>query len=219
MHGKQKKTKSDTVIEVVKDGPYIVKNVEIFKNSRGQSIEAKSTMALCRCGGSANKPFCDGTHGKTGFSGKLEKDISKDKKETFKGKEIDILDNPGVCSHAGFCDGNLPKVFWKFENGKRIPHPDAASKDEIEQVIKMCPSGSLSYALRGKVYNEQDREPSVFVARDGPYFITGYAELKDEIGTKPESREHYTLCRCGGSKNKPFCDGNHWHIKFKDEKN
>jgi len=49
--------------------------------------------------------------------------------------------------------------------------------------------------------------------------LSGGIDFKDPTGAEPESKEHYTLCRCGGSKNKPFCDGTHWHIKFKDDKN
>ena len=109
-------------------------------------------------------------------------------------------------------------MFFTFENGKRISHPDNATKDEVIKTIKKCPSGSLSYKLKGKVFDEQDRQAAIFVARDGPLYITGYPDLKDEINSKPFSKEHYTLCRCGLSKNKPFCDGGH-RGKFNDEKN
>lgn len=100
-----KEENSKLSIEASQNGPYIVKNVNILKNSKGIKLETKEVMALCRCGGSENKPFCDGTHGKIGFSSKLERDRSKDKREEFEGKEVTILDNEGVCSHAGFCDG------------------------------------------------------------------------------------------------------------------
>ena len=206
-------------IKVLKDGPYVVKNISNFKNSKGEKIEAKEVMVLCRCGHSNNKPFCDGTHSKIGFSGKLEKDRSKDKRNSFKGKNVNVLDNPGMCSHAGFCDGNLKSVFWTLEDGKRIAHPDEASKEEVIKIINMCPSGALSYEIDGKIYDKQNREPGITVSKDGPYNIVGSPELKDEINSKPDSTEHYTLCRCGGSKNKPFCDGSHFEIKFKDDKN
>jgi len=63
-------------IKVMKNGPYVVSNLENFKNSKFEPIENKETMALCRCGASANKPFCDGTHGKISFDSKLEADRS-----------------------------------------------------------------------------------------------------------------------------------------------
>ena len=66
---------------------------------------------------------------------------------------------------------------------------------------------------------DQDRAPMVTVTKDGPYAITGGIELADQPRGEGASTEHYTLCRCGGSKNKPFCDGTHWQSGFKDENN
>ncbi len=63
----------------------------------------------------------------------------------------------------------------------------------------------------------------VTVSKDGPYEVAGGPELRAEPAEgpqpRPDSGEHYTLCRCGGSKNKPFCDGTHWEIEFKDDRN
>jgi len=203
-------------IEPMKDGPYVVTNITKFTNSKGEHILCKRKMALCRCGGSKAKPFCDGTHGKIGFKdNKLPEATPQDRKD-FGGREITISDNEGVCSHSSRCDGNLPKVFWKFENNKRIPLPDNATKDELIRVIKLCPSGALAYKLQEKLYHTQERQPGISIRKDGPLQVVGYPLLKDN---KPDSPEHYTLCRCGGSKNKPFCDGSHWYIRFSDKKN
>ena len=57
------------------------------------------------------------------------------------------------------------------------------------------------------------------MTKDGPYAVTGGIELAGQPRGEGASLEHYPLCRCGGSKNKPFCDGTHWSIKFRDEKN
>ena len=54
-------------IEIAKDGPLIIKGVKELKKSNGENIEVKDVIHLCRCGSSGNKPFCDGTHRKTGF--------------------------------------------------------------------------------------------------------------------------------------------------------
>lgn len=81
----------------------------------------------------------------------------------------------------------------------------------------MCPSGALRYTKEGVLYKDQDREPAITLAKNGPYRVVGGPELRDVNNSKPESKEHYTLCRCGGSKNKPFCDGTHWDINFMDD--
>ncbi|MHC4278522.1 MAG: CDGSH iron-sulfur domain-containing protein, partial [Planctomycetota bacterium] len=78
---------------------------------------------------------------------------------------------------------------------------------------------ALNYAKDGVLHKDQGREPVIEVTKDGPYRVVGGIELNDPVDSQPESREHYTLCRCGGSKNKPFCCGEHWHIGFEDDKN
>jgi len=204
-------------IECSQNGPYIVKDLEKLRNSKGDEIKTNPTIALCRCGGSSNKPFCDGTHTKNGFSGEKLDDGKKDKRENYGGEGITIHDNRGICSHAGFCTDNLAKVFRL----KQEPWIDAkgAKAEEIINVIKKCPSGALSYSVDGAEHSDQDRKPMITVSKDGPYSVIGNIELKEVPRMERVSKEHCTLCRCGGSKNKPFCDGSHWYIKFKDEKN
>jgi glutamate synthase domain-containing protein 2/CDGSH-type Zn-finger protein/rubredoxin len=201
-------------IEATLNGPYRFRNLKNFKTSRGESIKTEPEMVLCRCGHSSHKPFCDGTHVKIGFSSdKLEGRVP-DRLDDYEGKEITIHDNRGVCSHAGYCTDNLPSVF--IMGKEPWIDPNGASADEIA-VIKMCPSGALSYTRDGVLYKDQDREPAMSLSKNGPYRVVGGPELKDVNNSTPESKEHYTLCRCGGSKNKPFCDGTHWYINFKDD--
>ena len=80
-------------VECKLDGPYLVKGLNDLRNSRGNSIPTKSVIALCRCGGSANKPFCDGTHQENGFSGAKLVDGSADRRDTYQGQRITIHDN------------------------------------------------------------------------------------------------------------------------------
>jgi len=203
-------------IKVTKNGPYAVRDLETLKNSRGEQIETKPAMILCRCGKSAKKPFCDSTHSMIGFTDEKQEGRPADTMDHYKGEAITIHDNRGVCSHAGHCTDNLKKVF-RMDKEPWID-PDGEETKKIAEVIKMCPSGALSYTLEGDDYKDQDRDPSITVSKDGPYRVQGEPDFEDPDGNTPESKEHYALCRCGGSKNKPFCDGSHWYIKFKDEK-
>jgi CDGSH-type Zn-finger protein len=204
------------VIEVTKNGPYIVRNLKNFRNSKGVFIRSQPVMALCRCGGSSNKPFCDGIHVKIGFSAGKHEDRVPDRLDTYEGGHITIHDNRGVCSHVGHCTDNLPTVF-RMEIEPWID-PGGAEPEEIARVIRMCPSGALSYSKDGILYKDWENQQEIFIAHNRPYHVSGI-ELRDPDGNTPETPDHYTLCRCGGSKNKPFCDGTHWNIKFEDEKN
>ena len=205
------------------NGPYYLLNdrkmhvVDNLQNSKGEKLSNIHGIALCRCGGSKNKPFCDGTHGINGFKSEKLTDGSKNKRERYACEKVTVNDNRGICAHSGVCTNNLAKVF----RSKTEPWIDAdgATVEEIIKTVKQCPSGALSYSIDDVEYKDQDREPMLTVSKDGPYHITGGIELIDESFGAGASKEHYTLCRCGGSKNKPFCDGTHWYIKFKDEKN
>lgn len=205
------------IIEPVVNGPLLVRNLGDFRNSSGDAIETKPVMLLCRCGGSSNKPFCDSTHHKIGFKSDKSNDRLPDRLDDYAGKKITIHDNRCVCAHAKFCTDNSPAVF--DVKAKPWIHPDADEPEKTARTIRMCPSGALSYTKDGILYKDQDREPAIIVSKNGPYYVVGGIELKDTSGVKPESKEHYTLCRCGASKNKPFCDGAHWDINFRDDDN
>ena len=198
------------------DGPYLVKDLKNLVNQKGP-VETRETMALCRCGGSSNKPFCDGTHQSNGFSSaKLDGRVT-DQRDDYVGKDITIHDNRGICAHAGRCTDGLAAVFHLRE--EPWIYPDSATRDEIIATIKTCPSGALSYSVDNEEHRDQDREPSVFIAPNGPYVVTGNPDLNMTERADGASVEHFTLCRCGGSKNKPFCDGTHWSNGFTDDKN
>ncbi|MEE8054712.1 MAG: CDGSH iron-sulfur domain-containing protein [Gammaproteobacteria bacterium] len=209
-------------IACLPNGPYYLLNdmtpkaIPNIQTSKGGPCSTITGVALCRCGGSNNKPFCDGTHGKNGFTDEKLADGSLDKRANYVGKRITIHDNRGICAHAGYCTDNLASVF-KLKEEPWID-PDGAAVKEIIETIKRCPSGALSYTVDNVEHRDQDREPMVTVTKDGPYAITGGIELLEQPLGEGASIEHYTLCRCGGSKNKPFCDGTHWSIKFQDDK-
>ena len=94
--------------------------------------------------------------------------------------------------------------------------PDGATIAEIISTIDKCPSGALSYAIDGVEGASVARPPKVVVTDNGPYAVSGGIDLVNQEFGDGASREHYTLCRCGASANKPFCDGSHWRIEFRD---
>ena len=205
---------SKTEIKTSKNGPLVLKNPKEFTEANGNTfpIEKKAT-ALCRCGESKNKPFCDGTHGKINWTSEKLKGRQPRRVDSYKGKEITIHDDRGICSHAGFCTDGLPKVFQM--GVEPWINPNAETVEKIIKTIKKCPSGALSYSIDGVKYDNFSEKPDIKITEDGPYYIKGSIELEDE--DKPESKEHFALCRCGKSKNKPFCNGQHWYTKFTDE--
>ena len=205
------------IIEPTINGPYRVRNIARLYNSKGKTIATQPEMYLCRCGGSGNKPFCDGTHMRIGFKSDKNPDRVPDRLDDYVGKDITIHDNRGVCAHSGHCTDNSPAVFRMGQEPWIDPNADDA--DRTATTVTMCPSGALNYAKDGIPHKDQSREPGIEVTKDGPYRVVGGIGLNDPAGSQPECGEHYTLCRCGGSKNKPFCCGEHWHIRFKDDKN
>ncbi len=125
------------------NGAYTVKNVNNLINSRSETIGTKPVFQLCSCGGSNNKPFCDGTHRKIGFSSDKVEGRKLDKIDTYEGKEITIYDNHAVCTGAGLCVEHSPGIF----NPQRKPwiNPDAEEAEKTASTIRLCPSGALSY--------------------------------------------------------------------------
>jgi len=198
------------------NGPYRLSAIEETRLQRqsGAQYSMVGAVALCRCGGSRKKPFCDGTHGSNGFSSANKADASLNKREIYSGRRITIFDNRAICAHAGICTDRLKSVFRYGEE----PWIDAsgASLEEVIETIRKCPSGALSYDIDGVQPAPPPREPMVTVADNGPYLITGGVELMNVEFGDGASKEHYTLCRCGASQNKPFCDGSHWAVEFKD---
>ncbi len=197
----------------------VPKVVENIQDSTGEPITKIESIALCRCGGSRNKPFCDGTHGPLGFSSENKSSPqTPDRRKEYVGKKITIHDNRRLCSHSAECLRNLESVFRLGE--RPWINPEGASFESIIETVEKCPSGALSYSIDGLEYRDQaSRKPVVTVGKNGPYYITGGIELVGvEDWAVGASKEHYALCRCGASNNKPFCDGTHLSIKFNDEK-
>lgn len=220
-------------IKIVKNGPYLVSgdiplsemNIQI--NSLGnyyekiRDIPVEGQYALCRCGRSKNMPFCDGTHHSVDFDGTLtaSREPFKDQIKTFEGKNLLLEDAEPLCAIARFCHAGNEDVWTLVEN--------SVDKNDEILAIKLatdCPSGRL--VMVDKLTNqpiEPSFEPSIVVLQDpekncsGPLWVRGYVKVEDENGAPFEKRNRVTLCRCGKSQNKPFCDGTHIDIGFTDK--
>jgi CDGSH-type Zn-finger protein/truncated hemoglobin YjbI/ferredoxin len=211
-------------IQTARNGPYLATNVRLLRDYLGQEIPAPPQVALCRCGGSAAKPSCDGSCASNGFTDAKDPKRVPDRLDTYPGVQLTVLDNRGTCQHSGLCTDRLPTVFRAGQ--EPFVAPSGARMDEIISAVRNCPSGALGFAIDGKVARGQTdwgdtREPAIEVTKDGPYRVTGGIELTDADGT-PVARndgaslEHYAVCRCGHSQNKPFCSGMHWYVDFRD---
>jgi CDGSH-type Zn-finger protein len=228
-----KTTVSTANVQVSRDGPYLVsgglplRTETIGTNREGESVTWEpgkkyspgASYALCRCGHSAHKPFCDGTHGRVNFDG-TETASHKpylDQAKRTKGPTMSLTDAEDLCALGRFCEPH-GKV-WKLVT--QTDH-SAARKIFVQEACD-CPSGRLvawDNATGQPV--EPRHEPSIALIEDpakkcsGPLWVRGGVQVVAADGFSYEVRNRVTLCRCGASRNKPFCDGQHVAIKFQD---
>ncbi|MGE0043762.1 MAG: CDGSH iron-sulfur domain-containing protein [Vicinamibacterales bacterium] len=211
MSDEQKKVPT---IEPLPNGPYRVTHLARLEGLYGAAAHDTPEMVkLCRCGGSKNKPFCDGSHRTNGFSDAKSPDRVPDRRDDYVAEGITIHDNRGICAHAGKCTDGLAAVFRLRE--EPWIHAGAASPADVAAVIDTCPSGALSYTIDGIEHRDGAGDPVVGYVPNGPYVVRGGAAALAGVaqGAGASSRR-YALCRCGRSTNKPFCSGAHWTHEF-----
>lgn len=220
-------------VKITRDGPYLVsgklplaKEIIVvdregipFEWQPGEKFPDKETYALCRCGESKHKPFCDGSHAEAGFDGTetASRETFLDQAERISGKDIALLDAPGFCSRARFC--HQAGGIWGL-----VPEADdTVSRELAEKIAGQCPAGRLViWDKKAEKPVEPAFEKSVSLVEDpdagvsGPIWLKGGILLESADGTKYETRNRVTLCRCGQSGNKPFCDGSHIDTEFND---
>jgi len=215
-------------VKVTPNGPYIVSgSVPLsrkiivtdeegysYKWHEDRKYELQNQYALCRCGNSRNKPFCDGAHLKNTFDGSetATREPYITQTENIEGPELDLTDAQELCASARFCDRaggiwNLTQQSDEHE-AKMIAIEEAGN----------CPSGRLMvWGKKGEAI-EPKFEPSIVLVEDpqekvsGPIWVLGGIPIESADGEVYEIRNRVTLCRCGRSCNKPFCDGGHIQI-------
>jgi len=223
--GTEESAKKKPRIKVSRNGPYLVEGgVPLIKQKaianaegipyRWQTIERyplQQRYALCRCGESKNQPFCDGTHIKIGFDGEetASREPCLNLSERIGGLSLNLTDARELCASARFChlSGGIRKL---------IQSNDPEARGKAIEIAANCPAGRL--VVWDKNTGEAIEpifEPSIVLVEDtqagvsGPLWVRGGIPIESTDGLTYEIRNRVTLCRCGRSGNKPFCDGNH----------
>ncbi len=215
---------SDPSIQAKANGPYVVTGAVPLRTAQpvvsehgepitwrtGDVVDEGAAYALCRCGGSANKPYCDGTHAENGFDGSETASTSPydETRVSLGGEGAEFFDDRSICVHGGFCGNRVTNV-WKMA----AKTGDTQVRAQAMAMIERCPSGALSFAVDG-----DDIEPNlpaeISIMPNGPLWVTGGIEVNRADGEPFEARNRVTLCRCGQSANKPLCDGSHTDAGF-----
>ena len=219
-------------IVIVEDGPYLVSgNVPLAKESAvrdREGVPVKWEMlesypdhedySLCRCGASENKPYCDGSHSAIAFDGTetASRVPFTEVAIRYEGPDFDLLDDKELCARAQFCQraGGI----WELATLSKDPK----ARQMAIEIAGQCPTGRLVVCDKGTGNPiEPPFEKSITVLEDpgrqcsGPLWVKGGIPIQSSDGSEYEVRHRATLCRCGKSSNKPFCDGTHISIRFK----
>lgn len=217
-------------VKITMDGPYeVTANVPLDQaiietNAEGESVrwgkgksyqQPKEPYHLCRCGHSKTKPYCDGSHDDAGFCGKEHANRPPYSKhaERQQGEDCVLLDDTSLCIGARFCD--RAGTVWRLTEKSGDPDNKAMA---IEEACD-CPSGRLTIVDSDGGHIEPNLQPGVSAIEDpvnncrGPLWVKGGIQIEGAEGERYETRNRVTLCRCGESKNQPFCDGSHYDCK------
>jgi CDGSH-type Zn-finger protein len=220
-------------IVVSENGPYLVSGgvplriQNIVPNKEGMSwdwkdgrtFEVGNEYALCRCGHSQQMPFCDGNHAKFGFEGKetASRIPFSQRAERIEGPTLILSDVQDLCAFARFCDpgGKIWGLIGQTD--------DSGTRALAIREAMHCPAGRLV------LHDEETRkeiedalEPAIGIVEDpalgcsGPLWVQGGIAIESSDGRRYEKRNRVTLCRCGASDTKPFCNGSHASMKFHD---
>ena len=226
----ERDTSMEKKIVVEKDGPYVVygdiplvRKTQVVSEygepitwKKGEVLETGHPYRLCRCGQSANRPFCDDSHLRPGFDGSetADTDLMAERQLIYAGSTgIVVKRDYSVCIDAGFCAtrvANIQKLV--AETG------DTHVRSQVIAMIERCPSGSLTYSLQeGEPDIEPDLPQQIAVVTEitsdgpiaGPLWVTGNIPIQRSDGQPLETRNRVTLCCCGRSTIKPLCDSTH----------
>jgi CDGSH-type Zn-finger protein len=217
-------------IKVVKDGPYLVEgDVPVFRTrpvidaegdrvewERREDIDHDASFELCRCGRSTTMPFCDRVGEKEDFDGTetADRGPTMGRREQWgEGPFLVLTDDVSLCSSAAFCHRGDTDVWELAEKAT----DDATGRALLTDMVRRCPSGRLVlHRIPGGEADEEELAQSIGVIDNGPLWVRGGIPVEAGDGFEYEDRNRVTLCRCGQSRTKPFCDSSHVKTRFVD---
>lgn len=220
----QSEQTTEVKISVAEGGPFVIQGAPTMRTADAvysekgepmtwsfgdpQTIEEGS--ALCRCGASSNKPFCDGSHQEHEWDAEsgARPGSFVDRAKALNGTKLTVYDDPSLCMHAGFC-GTEKRSVWSMMDST----DDTETRATVIRMVEKCPSGRLVNVIDGDEV-EPALPQSIGVVPDGPLWVTGNIPVALPDGSAIEVRNRVTLCRCGASSTKPLCDGSHKEIGF-----
>jgi uncharacterized Fe-S cluster protein YjdI/CDGSH-type Zn-finger protein len=134
-------------------------------------------------------------------------------RKIYAGNGITVSYDARICIHVARCVRELPEVF--DPQARPWIRPERAEAGAVAEVVRRCPTGALLYELTAGPPEQPDPEVTVTIEKNGPpLYVRGAARLEDAKGDSWEMGPRFALCRCGGSGNKPFCDGTHRTMGF-----
>ena len=135
-------------------------------------------------------------------------------KKEYTNGEITVVWKPALCIHSEICVKTLPEVY--DPNAKPWINVDNATTNDLKAQVMKCPSGALSFYMNDAEEQEvEDSGTKVEVVANGPLLVHGTLEVADIDGNTETRAKRTAFCRCGASKNKPYCDGAHTKVEFK----
>lgn len=189
-------------IKILPDGPLQVSGAGSL-NYCGEPLSVEGdTVYLCRCGESANAPFCDGSHARVGFSGAKEATGEKPIR-VWEGNTLRTYFNPNACMHVFYC-----KPLKELR--ERELAGDVLAGEEIKKVVGTCPSGALTWesTIGDSIVELPSHAADIDIVEGGEVRVQCAFDIDTPLLERQDG-VRATLCRCGASKNKPWCDGRH----------
>jgi CDGSH-type Zn-finger protein len=224
----EKTKKNQDEIRVTKNGPYLISGgIPLCKMTidcdghgipirwvKDKNLPTANTYALCRCGQSKNKPFCDGTHVKVHFDGTETSENAPFEAiaKVIDGPALKLKDAEVLCASARFCHRG-GDIWDQIPQSNNLQLKKNAVRNSCD-----CPSGRLVVKDKGtgETIEPKFEKAIAFINDPGvpddtpPLWVRGGIPIYSADGKLYETRNRVTLCRCGKSTNKPFCDSSHY---------